>query len=65
MLETMSETEQKAAGDLFHGLFMALARETGENRPFPAQPEDDPLFWDLGTYPKTVELLHDLVAEYC
>jgi hypothetical protein len=42
-----------------------LAKYTGEDRPYPAHPEDDPLYWDLGTWPKTVELLHDLVNEYC
>jgi hypothetical protein len=42
-----------------------LSRQTGEYRSYPDNDEDDPLLWDLGTYPKTVELLRDLVEEHC
>jgi hypothetical protein len=60
-----AEQHEAACGQLMVFVTRLLSRQTGEYRPFPDNDEDDPLIWDLGTYPKTVELLRDLVDEHC
>jgi hypothetical protein len=66
MTEQLTEKQLDTATRQFYFVVCKmLAEHTGECRPYPATAADDPLHWNLGTYPRAVELLRDLVNEHC